>query len=48
MNMNAIDMLLLFDTTFESFIPQNLHVWIDNNRNEIIDNDAQLLVFNVP
>lgn len=48
MNMNAVDMLLLFDTTFQSFVPPNIHVWIDNLADVMISNTGQIIVFNVP
>lgn len=46
--MNTVDMLLLFDDTFESFVPPDLHVWVDNIGDNMVTNLGQKIVFNVP
>ena len=48
MDMSAINLLLICDDTFQSFVPPNLHVWVDNLNDEIVTNTGQKIVFNAP
>jgi hypothetical protein len=48
MNMNTIDMLLIFDISNIVPLPFTIKFWVDNLDDKIVDNNGNFLVFNVP
>lgn len=49
-NMQAVDLLMLFDTTVTNIGPPPTVIenWVDNLGNQLISNTGDSIVFNVP
>ncbi len=47
MNMQTVDMLLLYGSVILNIIPPTQKFWIANTGENIIDNNLDFLVFNV-